>query len=39
VEVTVDWKGRVLRNQHRYSDFKLFNVEAKEERKALQLPK
>ena len=39
VEVTVDWRGRVLRNQHRYSDFKLFNVEAKEERKALQLPK
>jgi Tfp pilus assembly protein PilF len=33
VEVTVDWKGRVLRNLHRYSDFKLFNVDAREEGK------
>jgi tetratricopeptide (TPR) repeat protein len=33
VAVTVDWRGRIYRNQHRYSDFKLFNVEAKEERK------
>ena len=38
VSVTVDWKGRVYRNWHRYSDFKLFNVEAKEERKALSPP-
>jgi hypothetical protein len=28
VTVTVDWKGKHLRNEHRYSDFKLFNVEA-----------
>jgi tetratricopeptide (TPR) repeat protein len=28
VAVTVDWNGRHLRNEHRYSDFKLFNVEA-----------
>lgn len=38
VTVTVDWKGRTLRNLHRYSDFKLFNVEAKEERKTPSLP-
>ncbi|MGB7593021.1 MAG: hypothetical protein WBO19_17440 [Terriglobia bacterium] len=28
VTVTVDWNGKHLRNQHRYSEFKLFNVEA-----------
>ncbi len=33
VKVTVDWRGRILRNQHQYSDFKLFNTEAKEESK------
>jgi tetratricopeptide (TPR) repeat protein len=38
VSVTVDWRGRIYRNWHRYSDFKLFNVETKEERKALSLP-
>ena len=38
VSVTVDWRGRVYRNWHRYSEFKLFNVETKEERKALLLP-
>jgi hypothetical protein len=38
VKVTVDWRGRVYRNWHRYSDFKLFNVETKEERKPLALP-
>ncbi len=27
VEITVDWRGRHLRNQHRYSDFRLFNIE------------
>jgi hypothetical protein len=30
VTVTVDWKGKHLRNEHRYSEFKLFNVEATE---------
>jgi len=30
VAVTVDWNGRHLRNEHRYSEFKLFNVEATE---------
>jgi len=38
VSVTVDWRGRIYRNWHRYSDFKVFNVETKEERKALSLP-
>lgn len=28
VTVTVDWNGKHLLNQHRYSDFELFNVEA-----------
>jgi tetratricopeptide (TPR) repeat protein len=28
VTVTVDWNGRHLQNEHRYSEFKLFNVEA-----------
>lgn len=28
VTVTVDWRGKMLRNLHRYSDFKLFNVQA-----------
>ena len=30
VTVTVDWSSRHLRNEHRYSDFKLFNVDANE---------
>jgi hypothetical protein len=30
VTVTVDWNGEHLRNEHRYSEFKLFNVEATE---------
>jgi len=30
VSVTVDWHGRVLRNNHEYSDFKIFNVESTE---------
>ena len=30
VAVTVEWRGRVLRNHHEYSDFKLFNVESKD---------
>ncbi|MGB7592398.1 MAG: tetratricopeptide repeat protein [Terriglobia bacterium] len=38
VSVTVDWKGRVYRNWHRYSDYKLFNVETKEVRKTASLP-
>jgi hypothetical protein len=28
VTVTVDWNGKHLRNEHRYSEFKLFKVEA-----------
>jgi hypothetical protein len=30
VTVTVDWNGKHLRNEHRYSEFKLFKVEATE---------
>ena len=30
VEVTIDWNGRMLRNTHAYSDFKIFNVDASE---------
>jgi hypothetical protein len=28
VTVTVDWNGKHLQNEHRYSEFRLFNVEA-----------
>ncbi len=38
VAVTVEWKGRTFRNLHRYSAFKLFNVETKEERKRPAVP-
>jgi hypothetical protein len=38
VEIMVDWRGRILRNQHLYSDFRLFNVESKEERKPVAIP-
>jgi tetratricopeptide (TPR) repeat protein len=38
VGVTVDLRGRVFHNVHRYSDFRLFNVETKEERKAVPIP-
>jgi hypothetical protein len=30
VTVTVDWNGKHLRNEHRYSEFKLFQVAATE---------
>lgn len=30
VSVAVDWNGKHLRNEHQYSDFKLFNVNATE---------
>jgi len=33
VAVTVDWRGRVYRNRHHYSDFELFNVETYEDMK------
>jgi hypothetical protein len=38
VSVMVDWKGRILHNEHRYSDYKLFNVETNEVRKTVVLP-
>ena len=34
VTVTVEWKGRMYRNFHRYSDFRLFNVVTEERRRA-----
>jgi hypothetical protein len=30
VTVTLDWNGKILRNRHTYSDFRLFNVDASE---------
>ena len=36
VSVAVDWNGRRLRNQHEYSDFKLFNVGSVEKRGKLK---
>jgi hypothetical protein len=38
VTVTVDWRGRTLRNLHRYSDFRLFNVATEEHRKTFVPP-
>jgi tetratricopeptide (TPR) repeat protein len=32
VAVTVDWNGRVYRNWHTYSDFKLFNVDSRQKK-------
>lgn len=34
VTVNVEWGGRTFRNQHHYSDFKLFTVEAEEKPQA-----
>jgi len=30
VTVTIDWNGKVLRNTHAYSDFKIFNLGSSE---------
>jgi tetratricopeptide (TPR) repeat protein len=38
VTVTVDWRGRTLRNLHRYSDFRLFNVATEEHRRTIVPP-
>lgn len=38
VAVTVAWNGRVYRNLHKYSDFQLFKVEAREKQKEVILP-
>jgi len=37
VVVTVEWKGRTFRNVHQYSDFRLYNVQSEEKRKAARL--
>lgn len=39
VTVTVDWGGKTLRNDHQYSDFKLFNVGAAEDIAKRKTPK
>jgi tetratricopeptide (TPR) repeat protein len=36
VAVTVDWKGKTFHNLHRYTDFKLFNIETKEKARPLE---
>ena len=38
VKVTVDWRGRILRNRHQYSDFKLFSTESRDEIKTPKIP-
>lgn len=38
VEISVNWRGRYLRNLHSYSDFKLFNVKSEEIRKPVSAP-
>ena len=38
IELTIDVRGRVYRNMHSYSDFRLFNVEAKEEMRSGSTP-
>lgn len=38
VAVTVEWKGKTFRNRHHYSDFKLFNTEAKDKVQHLDAP-
>lgn len=39
VTVTVDWRGKTLRNQHQYSDFELFDVGQSEKIKEPKVPK
>lgn len=38
VVVTVQWKGKTFRNEHAYSDFKLFNVATEEKHKTPDVP-
>lgn len=35
--VTVEWKGKIFRNSHMYSAFKLFRVETEEKRRTAEL--
>ncbi len=39
VAVTVAWNGRVFRNRHTYSDFRLFNVDSRQRAAAAQAGK
>jgi tetratricopeptide (TPR) repeat protein len=38
VSIMVDWRSIVLQNHHKYSDFQIFSVESKEERKPMSAP-
>lgn len=38
VAVTVHWNGRTFRNQHRYSDYELFQVKTRQKIKAPKVP-
>ena len=38
VVVTTQWMGRVFRNRHRYSDYRLFTVETREDQKRVIKP-
>jgi hypothetical protein len=38
VEVTVEWGGWILSNRHRYSDYKVFSVDAQDGEKKLAKP-
>ncbi len=39
VVVTIGYRGRVYRNTHRYSDYKLFSVESYEKREPISAPR
>jgi tetratricopeptide (TPR) repeat protein len=38
VAVTVEWRGRTFRNMHKYSEFKLFNIETKDKVRPTEIP-
>lgn len=38
VTVTVQWKGKMFRNRHRYSEYRMFNVETEEKRRSAARP-
>ncbi len=38
VDIMVNYRGRILHNKHSYSDFRLFNVESREDGKPVHVP-
>ncbi|MHB8653759.1 MAG: hypothetical protein ACYDA9_07765 [Terriglobia bacterium] len=38
VAVTVEWRGKTYRNMHKYSEFKLFNIDAKDKVRPTEIP-